>query len=67
MWRRVVGLFVVYARSYAAVSMAVAVARLSVLPECECECERDVTVTVVVVVRAVVCPSVPSVSVCPSV
>lgn len=65
MWRRVVGLFVVYARSYAAVSMAVAVARLSVLPECECE--RDVTVTVVVVVRAVVCPSVPSVSVCPSV
>ena len=65
MWRRVVGLFLVYARSYAAVSMAVAVARLSVLPECECE--RDVTVTVVVVVRAVVCPSVPSVSVCPSV
>lgn len=65
MWRRVVGLFVVYARSYAAVSMAVAVARLSVLPECERE--RDVTVTVVVVVRAVVCPSVPSVSVCPSV
>lgn len=41
MCRRVVGLCVVYAWLYAAVGMAVAVTRLSVLPECE----RDVTAT----------------------
>ena len=50
MCRRVVVWRVVCARSYAVVSMAVSVTRLSALPECECG--------VVVAVCAVACLSV---------